>query len=43
MLRVSAATGEGIDGWVRWLQARRAASVVRAQFSPHHAEGHRHG
>ena len=28
MLTLSARTGEGLDGWISWLQARRAAPVV---------------
>jgi hydrogenase nickel incorporation protein HypB len=36
MLKVSAKTGEGIDGWLAWLQARRPAPAERP------AEGHHH-
>ena len=36
MLKVSAKTGEGIDGWLRWLEDRRPAPIERP------AEGHRH-
>lgn len=35
MLKVSARTGEGIDAWLQWLEARRP------QHS-HHPQGHRH-
>lgn len=47
VLRVSAKTGEGIDRWVAWLEARRARaeeetrSTVPAHSEPHHH--HHHG
>jgi hydrogenase nickel incorporation protein HypB len=31
MIQVSARTGEGVDAWLAWLAARRAALKVRAQ------------
>jgi hydrogenase nickel incorporation protein HypB len=30
ILRVSARTGEGMDGWIAWIAARRAATLARA-------------
>jgi hypothetical protein len=37
---VSATTGEGIDRWTSWLEARRAAA--RPTVSGHHHHHHEH-
>ena len=39
VLQVSARSGEGIPGWVAWLEARRAA---QARAAPAHAHSHPH-
>jgi hydrogenase nickel incorporation protein HypB len=39
VLRVSARSGEGIPGWIAWLEGRRAA---QAQAAPAHAHPHGH-
>jgi hydrogenase nickel incorporation protein HypB len=39
VLRVSARTGEGIAGWIAWLEGRRAA---QAKAAPSHAHPHHH-
>jgi hydrogenase nickel incorporation protein HypB len=39
VLRVSARSGEGIPGWVAWLEGRRAA---QGHGAPAHAHPHRH-
>ncbi len=41
VLRVSARSGEGIPGWVAWLEARRAAQA-QAAHAPAHAHPHLH-
>lgn len=45
MLQVSARTGEGIDEWLRWLEARRPERRARpeAHHHHHHEHGHDHG
>jgi hydrogenase nickel incorporation protein HypB len=38
LIRVSAKTGEGVEAWIRWLEARRAATSgpgAPAHRSPH--------
>ncbi len=40
LLEVSARTGEGIDAWIRWLEARRPKAVTAAKGL---GEGHTHG
>ena len=45
MLKVSAKTGEGIDAWLQWLEARRPAAVERppgARVHHHHEHPHEH-
>ena len=43
MLEVSAKTGEGIDAWLAWLEARMPAPVDRAEGGHHHHEhSHEH-
>ena len=42
MLEVSAKTGEGIDAWLEWLQARRPARTVRPAEGHHHHHEHGH-
>jgi hydrogenase nickel incorporation protein HypB len=45
VLSVSARTGEGVDGWLRWIEARRAGRAARAGAVPHvhtHAHDHEH-
>ncbi len=40
MLKVSAKTGEGIDGWLRWLEDRRPAPIERPAEGHHHVHSH---
>ena len=40
MLKVSAKTGEGIDGWLRWLEDRRPAPIERLAEGHHHVHSH---
>ena len=45
VLSVSARTGEGVDGWLRWVEARRAGLAARVGAVPHvhtHAHDHEH-
>ncbi|MFW2387282.1 MAG: hydrogenase nickel incorporation protein HypB [Polyangiales bacterium] len=43
MLKVSAKTGEGIDAWLAWLEARRPDPVERpAEAHHHHEHPHEH-
>ncbi len=42
MLQVSAKTGEGIDAWLSWLEARRPAAVDRPPKAHHHHHHHEH-
>ncbi len=42
VFRVSAKTGEGIDRWVAWLEARRDATAHPAAHDHAHGVGHRH-
>jgi len=45
MLEVSAKTGEGIDAWVGWLEARRLEALERSaegHAHAHHAHSHEH-
>ena len=41
MLRVSAVTGEGIDAWVEWLDARKSSMEPATGGEPHHHD-HEH-
>lgn len=43
MLQVSARTGEGIDEWLRWLEARRPERRARPEAHHHHHHHHEHG
>jgi len=44
MLEVSAKTGEGIDAWLSWLDARRPAPTARTTgHDHHHHHDHDHG
>jgi len=40
MLKVSAKTGEGIDAWLEWLEARRPARRPDAESLAHHEHHH---
>jgi hydrogenase nickel incorporation protein HypB len=40
MLKVSAKTGEGIDGWLRWLEDRRPAPIEPPAEGHHHVHSH---
>ena len=42
MLEVSAKTGEGIDAWLAWLEARRPARAERSPDGHHHHHEHSH-
>ena len=42
MLEVSAKTGEGIDAWLEWLEARRPEPVERGRATDHHHHEHEH-
>jgi hydrogenase nickel incorporation protein HypB len=42
MLEVSAKTGEGIEAWLRWLDARRPSRPEGAAHHHHHEDGHHH-
>jgi hydrogenase nickel incorporation protein HypB len=45
MLEVSAKTGEGIDAWLGWLEARRLEALERSaegHAHAHHAHSHEH-
>ncbi|MDH3525440.1 MAG: hydrogenase nickel incorporation protein HypB [Acidobacteriota bacterium] len=43
MIAMSAASGEGVDEWIQWLEERRAEVAAAGRLAARHEHGHGHG